>query len=246
MSDYIIADYYSMPYFPDLKALFLHIPKCGGKSVEAALLPPPLKANSGMRGPINLAARQFSKRTQSDVPHTYLLGTLDVVLSAQHLTYNEIEILGLLRSEAIKEAHIFATVRNPYSRALSSVAHFAQRFAKHYWLDPAPTPAQVERALEFWRDLDPDDHNLRAHRRAQTDFLLDRDGRLVTDRLMRLETIAEDFLALCHDLRIEPRRLTHSGKGRVVYDFNKLFTARSRKLVTEMFERDFILLNYCV
>lgn len=197
-----------------------------------------------MRKPLNLVGRQIGKATQSAVPRKYLLGSLDVVLTAQHLTYLEIELLGLLSRSQLSEALIFATIRDPYARAVSSVGHFAHRFADEYTLDAKPTPAQIERALEFWQSLDSEDHNVRAHRRAQSDFLVDRDGKLVTDRLMRLENLQADFAALCGDLGIAGVDLPHTGKGRVGGALEQLYTARSRRLVEQMFSRDFELLDY--
>jgi hypothetical protein len=233
-----------LPYFPEHRALFIHIPKCAGKSIENALLPGGIDADSGRRPLLNLVTRPLARSTASAIPRKYLLGTLDVALAAQHLTYIEIRMLGLLTARQLEAATVFATVRDPYARAISSISHFRERFAAEYRLDPVPRPEQVEAALEFWRDIATTDHNLLAHRRAQSDYLLDLDGSLKADRILRMESLAADFAALCEELGIAPRNLLHAGKGAVQADLAAIYTPKSRAIVQDMFARDFELLGY--
>ncbi|MBH5322440.1 sulfotransferase family 2 domain-containing protein [Aurantiacibacter sediminis] len=233
-----------MPYFPAHEALFVHIPKCAGKSIENAFLPDHLDATSGARGPANSAARWALKKTASPVPETYLLGTLDVALAAQHLTYVEIEMLGLLTKDQLERATKFCVVRDPFTRAISSVLHFSQRFSQHYTLSNRPDAAEIERALSFWIDIEPDDHNVRAHRRTQSSFVLDSRGENRMDHILRLENLNDDFARLREALNVGEAVLPWTGKSHVSKDYSSLYNASSRDLVRKAFAEDFDRFGY--
>ena len=233
-----------MPYFPDHQALFIHIPKCAGKSIEAAMLPPGLDGTAGKRPLLNRAARMLEKATHSQIPARYLLGTYDVALAAQHLTYAEIELLGLLPREVLDNALKFAVVRHPYGRAISSVMHFRHRFADRYRLSERPDRAEVERAIAAWLEIEPPDHNVRAHRRRQVDYLRGPDGTMRVERILRLESLKEDFASLCADLSLPAAALPWVDRSGSKRDRNELLTARSRQMVREAFAADFDILQY--
>ena len=113
-----------MPYFPDRNALFVHIPKNAGRSIEAMLLPPPLTPDSGRRPVLNRIAHLLQTLTADRTPARFLLGSLDVVVASQHLTHQEIRLLGLLPASTLASAYSFCVVRNPYDRILSTLKHF--------------------------------------------------------------------------------------------------------------------------
>jgi len=184
-------------------------------------------------------------RTGNWAAPRYLVGTLDVSLCAQHLTLAEIELLGLIPARSLAGMLKFCVVRNPYTRAISSVTHFSRRLARHYRLDPVPTPTQLERALEVWAELEPEDHNLRAHRRPQADFLFTRGRTIAVDRVLRFENLQADFAALAVEIgapvaalpwigRSSPARTAHAA----------LYTPRGRRIVERLYGADLELFGY--
>jgi len=85
--------------------IFIHIPKTGGSSVEAALQDPSC----------DWLANQWDKR----VPHTTL----------NHLTLQEMIDYGFLDIETASTYFKFCFVRNPWDRAVSEVCYLPQVFA---------------------------------------------------------------------------------------------------------------------
>ena len=143
-----------------------HIPKNAGRSIEEALLGEDGSPDGGRRSWLNRVATFVSRETASPFARKYLIGTLDVALASQHLTYVEMQLLGLLPETPLRS---FAVVRNPFDRALSSMIHFD----RGAWVDEPDTTRrqdEFERVLGRWLDRDLSDHNERAHRRPQVDF----------------------------------------------------------------------------
>jgi hypothetical protein len=234
-----------MPYFPDLNALFIHIPKNAGRSIENALFPDGVVSTSGKRSKPNRLAHYLQTVTANKTVADYLVGTRDVSLSAQHLTLVEIEMMGLAPSPAGKRPFTFCVVRNPYERAISSVLHFRKRFADLYTLDAKPTAEQVETALEAWAVLVPANQNHRAHRRPQADFVFNRTSPNAMDRVLRFETLAQDFARVTEALGVPDVTLPWVGKSSTEHkDYAALFTPRARTIVETLYAADLELFDY--
>ena len=152
-----------MPYSKLNNILFIHIPKCAGKSFEVALnLTTKEEAfKYTWRSFLNKVSKYFLILTRDKKSKLRLWGVLDISLTSQHLTYAEIELLDLLDRTILDESIKVAIVRNPYDRAVSSYNHMNQNhkyknfldFAKNYYLETSKR------------------HNDLAHKRSQIDFL---------------------------------------------------------------------------
>lgn len=230
-----------MPIFSDHELLFVHIPKNAGRSIELALLDGEGSPESGRRSLVNRIATLFARSTASTFPTKHLIGTLDVALSAQHLTYAEMDLLGLIPAE--ERLTSFAVVRNPYDRALSSAMHF---FGGDWTQesDLKTLRLNFEKALNDWLDRELKDHNDRAHRRPQIDYLRDLTGEIVVDKVLRFESLAEDFSAFMAEhsgKSLALSRRGHSGRGRTYHDF---YNSASRRRVEDAFGDDIDAFNY--
>jgi len=225
-----------MPIFHDLSILFVHIPKNAGRSIEAALLQEEGTPDSGRRSLLNRAAKAVEKSTASNFAKKYLIGTLDVSLVAQHMTYCEMELLGLLPP---KIDTCFALCRNPYDRAISSLFHFTEN-SKH-----PKTPAEFEQALEKWLKSEITDHNIRAHRRPQYDYVTDKCGDVAVPHILRYENLSADFLALMQQIGHPEIELPWYGKSkRNTRNYHDFFSQISRELVETYFGEDLDKFSY--
>lgn len=227
-----------MPFFSDLNLLFVHIPKNAGRSIEEALFGYASAPNEGRRSALNRAAHVLAVLTAPKSVRRRLLGTLDQVLVAQHLTYGEMDLLGLLPKD---DPLPFAVCRNPYDRAVSSVSHFAD--ARTHAAIPR-TPDEFERALCAWLDREPADHNERAHRRSQVDYILDRRGRRAVETVLRYESLGDDFSAFMTRIGQPQITLPWHGRSTRSRHYTDYFTPAARRRVESEFADDLDVFGY--
>lgn len=218
-----------MPLLTELGALFIHIPKNAGRSVEAALLGEDLKYDSGRRGLINGLFRKGLKLSEDRIPARHLMGTLDVTLAAQHLTLAEISLLGLVPDDQLKTLFKFCIVRNPFDRAISSLHHVNPKLSAH--IEP------VEKALHSWLTSEPGDHNLLAHRRPQNAFIRNPLGEIDVDLVMRFESLEADFEKLKSRLGVRNVSLPKVGQKTQV-SYRDLYSDYAKQLVEDAFSDD--------
>lgn len=219
-----------MPYFSEHKLLFLHIPKNAGRSIESALLGGVAQpASKGRRTLPGRLANAALKSATPDFVNQRLMGTLDVTLAAQHLTYAELELLGLLNAASYEIDDIIYVCRDPFDRALSSVTHF---------MGKQPDAATFEKSLETWLARTPKDHNDLAHRRPQYHFITNRRGEPVSAHQLRFERLKEDFDAFLSARGIGGIDLPWRGRHADARDSRDIYSQRSRQLVEAAFAED--------
>jgi hypothetical protein len=206
-----------MPVSHEHRFVFVHIPKTGGTSVEAAL---------GVHGDWRFEDREtlFGRIRSPDLvargfPTRFL----------QHLTLPEIR--SLLPDH--EEYFSFAFVRNPWDRMVSTWSHpdgQLVRMAHNRNVELRGLP--FEEFLARTADLE------HVHLRPQHEFVLDEAGRPLVDFVGRFETIAADFREVCRRIGVE-RRLPHRNRSdRPVRDYRDAYTERTRQLVGERYRRD--------
>lgn len=236
-----------MPILRKYNALFVHIPKNAGRSIESILFDDEAAPQGGRRNSMNRAAHLIQHTTRDKSAERVLVGTVDVSLASQHLTLSEIYLLGLLPADDLRQMTKFCVVRNPYERAISSVLHFGRRrFRDLFKLEDKLTPSSFTYALERWIDLEPPDHNVRAHRRPQAEYLpgpYQNMGKM--DFILRFENLHDDFVKLCGAIGAPELSLPWVGRSkRAQSAYNELYTRESKGLVRRAFEVDFDVFKY--
>lgn len=151
------------------RTIFVHIPKCGGQSVEQAFLDD-LGLTWGQRAPLMLGRNPSKAVGPPRLAH----------LSASDYTRHH-----YVTDEMWADYFTFTVVRDPVARAVSLFNHLRPvgtlRAFVHDWL-----PAQFTRA--------PDDRSAKFHFvRPQVDFLAGDGGTLLPDRVFHLETLGRDW-----------------------------------------------------
>jgi hypothetical protein len=229
-----------LPVFQEFGLLFVHIPKNAGRSIEEALLCGNGSPDAGRRSALNRVARGMQYWTRSRFAEQRLLGTLDVVVAAQHLTYAELELMDLLpKGISGSPMTSFCVCRNPFDRAVSTVAHFSQSGRR------APSdPAEFERALIDFLERTPRDHNQRAHRRTQLSFARSSTGKFAIDTVLRYENLGQDFQKLVSNLGRGDLSLPWHGRAHRARDYRDYFTVEARRLVEESYGEDIEAFKY--
>jgi chondroitin 4-sulfotransferase 11 len=213
------------------RIVFVHIPKTGGTSVEDALFPP------------------VEQRTAEDhlwgEPNPHQTGGL------QHLTAAQIR--DSVGAELFNDCYKFAFVRDPWDRMISLYAYHHERPGLLKMLG-----LELPRRRSFFRrsktDLIPFEEYVEAVQTGprhvqwapQAEFLFDENGTQLVDFVGRFERLQADFEAACRQAGLVPSPLPHKKKShkRRGVTSGELYTARSRRMVRELFAADFDRFGY--
>ena len=205
----------------DKRCIFIHIPKCGGTSVEDIIWPRPedrIEANLWM-GFI------------SEYHNKYQTGGL------QHLLARQIrDEVGLGVFESFYK---FAIVRNPWDRIVSQFAYMQSRPDLMNFVGMHPK-------TEFKNYLRLIKKKQHVQWKPQIDFLLDDDGTLLVDRICRLECLEKDLneifdvLGVCWD-RDKTAHANQSKRQSIDHYYPD---QESIDMVSDIYSNDIKFLNY--
>ena len=205
----------------DKKCIFIHIPKCGGTSIEDVIWPHPED-----RTEANLWMGFISKYRNK-----YQTGGLQHLLACQIR-----EEVGI---DVFESFYKFAIVRNPWDRAVSQYSYMQTRPDLMDFIGMQPE-------TEFKHYLQLIQEKQHVQWMSQIDFLLDHDGTLLVDRLCRLEKLETDLtdifdiLGLC----IESNKIIHANRSKRKNIDHYYSDQESIDLVGELYSKDIEYLNY--
>lgn len=205
----------------DKRCIFIHIPKCGGTSIENIIWPHPedrIESNLWM-GFI------------SEFHNKYQTGGLQHLLARQ--IRNEVG-LGVFES-----FYKFAIVRNPWDRIVSQFAYMQSRPDLMNFVGMQPK-------TEFKNYLRLIKKRQHVQWKPQLDFILDDDGTLLVDRICRLECLENDLneifdvLGVCRDRD----KTTHANRSKRESIDHYYPDQESIEMVRDIYSKDIKFLNY--
>lgn len=206
--------------------LYVHIAKTGGTSVRAAL-----KAVQ-WKDPYYLA--QFICSRLSHLTGHRIAAKLPrhaKIICAQEMLPHEF-FDGLFK---------FAFVRNPWDLQVSSYHHL-KRERPHLLDGHESFEAFTRYKLDPAR---PYQYHLDTAITAQTDYLVDLHGRLLTNYLGRYESLHEDFAHICRTIGIATPALPHKRQATDRdKDYRSYYSDDLAELVGRHFQRDVDMLGY--
>lgn len=223
-----------MPYSAKHNVLFIHIPKCAGKSFEVAMgiVSKDEVTKYKWRSNFNRFGKYILKNSKDVKALPRVWGVHDMTLALQHLTYAEIELLDLLDREILKNTINVAIVRNPYDRAVSSFHHMGGGYKN--FLD----------FLENYFASPNRDHNALAHKRPQIDFLRNKKGEIVVNEFIKFENLNDDFEAFKLKYGIHALEIPHLGKQSREKSFKDYYCQESINIVESIFKDDIDFFDY--
>lgn len=201
------------------KAVFVHIPKDGGTSIEKNWFPEVIvSAHSNY----DLFVGWHEQR----------------LMWMHHATMTEILEL-YTGTEDIESYFSFTFVRNPWDRALSDWHWMKKNLKVDQPFEDYLNIVGDFRAACFARD-----RNYRGdHFKTQTEFIY-QDGERLVDFVGRFENIREDFQTIRSILGLPPAKLPHYNKTSYPRPYWKHYNDKQRELVEEIFQEDITLFGY--
>ena len=207
------------------KFIFIHIPKCGGTSVELALL-----KNEG----VNL--KNYEKANLNflsvEQKQKFRIGYDYKGITAQHRKIDE------YKSENEKKYFTFTFVRNPWERFLSEYFYIkkmggcnCEDFDKNY---PTFKHFVINNGIKCcWP----------AHNFPQLDFVLNSNLNKLTNFVGRCEDMQYDFDYICGKLKIPKIELPHRNPTKHKH-YTEYYDEKTKQIVAEKYAKDIEYFGY--
>lgn len=197
----------------------MHIPKCAGVSVEAALKHPEDGNKQGDHG-----YRKWDEKSKLWVQHA----TADQIKSIYCHNYDQY--------------FSFTFVRNPWSKLVSDYFWLSKELNikdtfKNFTLlaNNFNTPRL---AYPHVNEEGRGDHLI-----LQTDYILDSNGEEIVNYIGRFETLQQDFDIVCDKIGIPQRQLQHRNKSKHKH-YTEYYNEETKQIVAEKYKKDIEYFGY--
>lgn len=200
----------------DHECIFVHIPKCGGSSIEEILWPSPRSEEDLWGG---LVDRYHNK---------YQTGGLQHLLARQIRTE--------VGPEVFRRYYKFSMVRNPWDRVVSQFLFMGKRPDLREYLGMA-------RADPLQRYLELIVKRIHVQWEEQHRFVCDEKGDLLVDAVGRFERFEEDVREALGKLNVTVKDVPHLRKSER-RPYRDYYTDRTRYMVESIYRRDIELFKY--
>lgn len=210
-----------MVILDDHKCIFIHVPKTGGSSVEAFF--------------------SIHEKTLGLVPMQ--IAPNEKIQHGRHLTHSTSSHIKQKFPKKHETYFKFAIVRNPYEKMVSHAAWRDKKWAKNIELSNIEFKKIVTEVYNTFK-------NNRAyflkepHFRPQYLYTYDASNNLNVDFVGRYETLEEDWKTICSKIptvvyKPLPSRMVSRHKP-----WEDYYTPELRRMVYEMYKKDFELFGY--
>jgi hypothetical protein len=203
----------------------VHIPKCGGQSIETAFLQD-LGLDWMTRAPLLLRPN-----------NTHLLGPPRLA----HLLASEYVKFKYVTSEQFSKYYKFAVVRSPYSRVVSLYNYLKYPSGLHQFVEK-----WLREQFKLKAKYTEEQHGYEGEYhfvRPQVDFVCDASGKIIVDDIFRLEEIGDCYSQIQANsgLKSPLAHVNSSKKRRAKVDD---LSESSIATILELYETDFATFGY--
>ena len=200
------------------KCIFVHIPKCGGSSIEDLLWPREkdrCEANLWM----GFIDRYHNKYQTGGLQHLFSRHIRDEV-----------------GHEVFDSYYKFAIVRNPWDKAVSQYCYIKQREDLREYIGMKTTDS-FEKYLSLIQ--------LKSHVQwePQWKFILDTTDQLLVDHIGRFENFNDEAKEILNHLNIADQEIPHRKKG-TRGNYKDYYNPESIKTIKQMYQRDIEMFGY--
>lgn len=216
-----------MPVSHEHQAIYVHIPKTAGTSIEQALG----ICGSDNRGSLNKDSRIFFGRES-------IISLRPPILGCRTLQHYSLEqIISKIGPDKGSKYFKFSFVRNPYDRAVSDWFHMKRVSGKNFSFSEYFTHfVKKSRSRKLISRL-YDDHFL-----PQCDFISPKSGTVALDFLGRYERISEDWKKISDKLNIN-LRLGHAMRSNHM-SYHNYYDPSTRRMCEKFFGKDIDMFGY--
>src|SRR4030095_884398 len=197
------------------KCIFIHIPKCGGTSLENIIWPEPRKTSDLWMGFI------------SKYHNKYQTGGL------QHLTANLIR--QEVGSEKFNEYYKFTIVRNPWDKAVSQFFYMQKRPDLREYIG-------MKQEDSFKKYLQLTFSKLHVQWEKQHRFIVDDNGEILVNFLGRLECFQKDAASILDHLNIR-ETIPHVNATQHRH-YTEYYDQESQEMLANYYHEDIRILGY--
>ena len=199
----------------EFRTIFVHVPKTAGQSIETVFLNK-LNLTWQERAPLLLRPNSDPTKGPPRLAHLYA---------------DEYVACGHVSSGDFARYFKFAVVRNPWARVVSV-----------YKFD-------YQKRIDFTRFLDEvvarrRDVVEKRHLESQLRFVAGRDGRILVDRVLRFERLAEDFVEVSRHIFGAEVSLPNVNVAKDATPFRAFYDEAGRALIAEMYRDDIEAFGY--
>lgn len=206
------------------KFIFIHVPKVAGQSVTSALQPFCASTVQHLLSGVLSYQLQFKINTKLKQRFGFKIGRLQW---EDHITMSElIQSMG----SSVDGYFSFAFVRNPWDWVLSNYK-YAMKNPRHH-----------RHAFVKYQCVDFDDYVIRLYGDqaskdySQSNFICDKEDRVLVDYLGRMERLNDDFNYVCDVLGISAKLPQLNTSGGI--DYRTFYSERSKCVIQERLRRD--------
>lgn len=198
------------------KTIFVHIPKCGGQSIEHVFLEE-LGLSWKNRAPLLLRKKTEGEKAPKRLAHLTLQGYLDNCYISREMYDSYFK---------------FSVVRNPYSRVISLYNYlgFSEKMCLNSFVsDILPMNCNIKSSF-YWFFM------------PQANFIIDSDNRVGVDALLKLEAIDLEWSTVVNATNVTTRRIPMHNVtvNKVLPELSK----SSISIINDIYSRDFDILDY--
>lgn len=218
-----------------LKTIFVHIPKCGGTSVESILFEHAERTPEnfwmggiGGKGKFRKAVFRYVLREPRPVLNRYQTGGL------QHLT--ALQIRHAMGRETFNQYYRFAVVRHPLRRSLSQYRYMRERKDLMEWIG-------METGDSFRVFLEKTYTRAHTQWAPQINFVNDHLGNCLVNDVVKLEEIDSRMDEVFAKIGLPPREIPHLNRSRS-HRRREEPGPEEKGLIWELYQEDFEAFGY--
>jgi len=219
-----------MPISYQYKTIFIHIPKCGGTSIEKIL---------GMACQEDFFAydhiyqlKNIKVPKEKFTPEEY---TLCIAKTPQHLTFRELK--KIIPVDVFDSFSKFSIVRNPFSKLVSEYNYIKS-------LDCHSDVIEFRDLIEYLKlDKFKRIHRFDSHLEPQSSFLMNENLEIDDSiKIYKFESLSECIQDM---LKISPINYeVHARKSKIYRPYQEYYTPEMIDVVLNFYKEDFVNFNY--